>query len=208
MVIRKSPQLYTVDEYLTIERQTEDRYEYLDGQINDMAGESIAHGDICANLGGLLHSQLRGTPCRVLVKDTKVRSGPNPHPGSTKGLFSYPDLVVICGKVLFHDEHQDVALNPTVIIEVLSESTERFDRGEKLQRFRMWNPSLTDYLLVSQTQPVVEHYARQADGGWLLHFYSGLEESLFINSINCELRLADVYERLEFPPEAVEEGEA
>jgi Uma2 family endonuclease len=207
MAIRKSPLLYTIDQYLEIERQTEDRYEYLDGQIFAMAGESIAHGDISANLGGLLHSQLRGTLCRVLVKDTKVRSGPNPHPGSTKGLFSYPDLVVICGELQFHDEHQDVVLNPTAIFEVLSESTESFDRGEKFHRYRMWNPTLSDYVLVSQTQPVIEHYARQADGGWLYHFYSDSKYRLFINSINCELRLPDVYERIVFPPEEAEEEE-
>jgi Uma2 family endonuclease len=207
MAIRKSPLIYTIDQYLEIERQSEERYEYLDGQIFAMAGESIAHGEICANLAGLLHPQLRGTPCRMRVKDTKIRSGPTSRPGSTKGLFSYPDLVVICGELQFHDEYQDVVLNPTVIIEVLSESTESFDRGEKFQRYRMWNPTLSDYLLVSQTQPVIEHYVRQADGSWLLYSYSDLEQRLFINSINCELHLPDVYERVIFPPEEAEEEE-
>jgi Uma2 family endonuclease len=207
MAIQRTRLYFTVEEYLAIERQSEDRHEYLDGQIYAMAGESDAHGEICANLAGLLYAQLRGTPCRMRLKDTKVRSGPIPHPRSTKGLFSYPDLVVICGERLFHDEHQDVILNPTVIIEVLSASTENFDRVEKFHRYGLWNPTLSDYVLVSQTQPLIEHFVRQPDGGWLLHIYSSSEQRLFIASINCELRLPDVYERVEFPPEeAGEEG--
>ena len=165
------------------------------------------HGDICMNLSGLLHSQLRGRSCRALGKDTTVRSGPNPQPGSTRGLFSYPDLVVLCGAIQFHDEREDVVLNPTVILEVLSKSTENFDRGEKFNRYRTWKPTLSDYLLVSQNRPSVEHYIRQADGSWSLYVFSGLEKSLFIKSINCELRLSDVYERIVFPDEAIEEDE-
>ena len=205
MAIRKSPLLYTIEQYLTIERQSEERYEYLDGEIFAMAGESEAHGDICANLAGFLHPQLRETACRMRVKDTKIRSGPTPRPGSTKGLFSYPDLVIICGEREFHDEHQDVILNPKVIFEVLSESTETFDRGEKFQRYQLWNPTLTDSLLVSQTKPLIEHFIRQADGSWSYHIYSGLEQRILMNSINCELRLSDVYERVEFPPEETED---
>lgn len=207
MAIRRTQLFFTVEEYLAIERQSEDRHEYIDGQIFAMAGESDAHGEICANLAGLLHAQLRGTPCRMRLKDTKVRSGPIPHPGSIKELFSYPDLVVICGERQFHDQHQDVILNPTVIIEVLSASTEKFDRVEKFHRHGMWTPTLSDYVLVSQTRPLIEHYIRQADSGWLLHIYSELEQRLFIDSINCELRLPDVYERVVFPPEVAEEGE-
>ena len=207
MAIKKSELLYTIEEYLAIERRSEDRHEYLDGYIFAMSGESDAHGEISANLSVLIGSQLRGASCRMRIKDTKVRSGPTPRPGSNKGLFSYPDFVVICGERQFHDEHRDVVLNPTVIIEVLSESTESFDRGEKFQRYQLWNPTLSDYLLVSQTQPIIEHFIRQADGSWSYHLYSGLEQRLFINSINCELRLSDVYERVVFPSEEAEEEE-
>ena len=127
-----------------------------------MAGESGEHADICTNLAISIGSQLRNTPCRARVKDTKVHSGPAPRrPRTTKGFFSYPDLVVICGDPQYHDEHQDVALNPVVIIEVLSESTESFDRGEKFQRYQLWNPTLSDYILVSQTAPIIEHFARK-----------------------------------------------
>jgi Uncharacterized protein conserved in cyanobacteria len=207
MATRRTPLLYTIEEYLAIERQSEDRYEYIDGRIFAMAGESGAHADISMNLAIIIGSQLRDSPCRARAKDTKVHSGPTPRPGSTKGLFSYPDVVVICGEPKYHDKHQDVVMNPTVIIEVLSESTESFDRGEKFQRYRMWNPTLSDYVLVSQTQPVIERYVRQADGSWLLYSYSDLEQRLFINSINCELHLPDVYERVVFPPEEAEEKE-
>lgn len=207
MAIRRSERLYTIEQYLEMERQAEERHEYLDGYILLMSGESDAHGDISANISFLIGLQLRGTPCRMRIKDTKVRSGPPPRPGSKKGLFSYPDFVVICGERQFYDDHTDIVLNPTVIIEVLSESTESFDRGEKFQRYQFWNPTLSDYLLVAQTRPVIEHFIRQADGSWTYHIYSGLEQQLFINSIHCELHLSEVYERVVFPPEETDEEE-
>src|SRR4051794_11145014 len=182
MAIRESGLLYTIEEYLAMERQAEERHEYLDGYLFLMSGESDAHGEISANIAGLLHPQLRGTPCRMRIKDTKVRSGPLPRRGSRKGLFSYPDFVVICGEPQFHDEHTDVVLNPTVIIEVLSESTESFDRGEKFLRYQLWSPTLSDYLLVSQAWPAIEHFIRQPNGSWSYHLYSGLDQKLIINS--------------------------
>ena len=131
-----------------------------------------------------------------------MRSGPAPKPGySIKGLYSYPDLLVVCGELKFHDAHRDVLLNPGVIIEVLSSATEAFDRGEKWMRYQAWLPSLTDYVLVAQTMPLVEHYLRQAAGGWLYSLVSGLEASLQLASIGCTLRLAEVYDRVVFPPE-------
>jgi Uma2 family endonuclease len=107
---------------------------------------------------GIFYNQLKGTPCQALTKDTKVRSGPTPMAGrGTQGLFSYPDIVLICGEAEFHDAYRDVILNPTTIVEVLSPATEGFDRGEKLRRFQTCNPMLTDYLLVSQDRPEIEH---------------------------------------------------
>jgi Uma2 family endonuclease len=196
MATRRSQPLYTIEQYLTIERQSEERHEYVDGCIFAMAGESGAHADISTNLVGAVHAQLLGTPCRARSKDTKVHSGPTPRPGTTKGCFSYPDLVVICGEPQYHDEHQDVTLNPTVIIEVLSMSTEGFDRGEKFHRYQLWNPTLSDYVLVSQTAPIVEHYTRQSDGTWSYQIYEGLDRSFNISSIRCDLRLSDIYDRI------------
>lgn len=205
MALARTQLFFTVEEYLALERASEERHEYLDGQIYAMAGESPQHGDICTNLVGMLYAQLRGSPCRVWSKDTKVRSGPDPRPRQTKeGLFSYPDLVVVCGEPQFHDEHRDVVLNPVVIIEVLSESTETFDRGEKFLRYQTWNPTLTDYLLVSQSSPIIEHYTRQPDGGWSYYVYEGLEQHLSIKSIDCTLRLAEVYDRVVFSEEPAE----
>jgi Uma2 family endonuclease len=167
-----------------------------------MAGESLAHGDISVNIVLSLGNQVKGTPCRVRTKDTKVRSGPILSAGETKrALFSYPDILVICGEPEFLDDVQDVVLNPKVIVEILSESTEAFDRGKKFTRMQTWNSTLTDYLLVSQDRPQVEHYTRQADDGWSYRLTTGLDASVTIASISCTLKLADVYDRVSFPPE-------
>jgi Uma2 family endonuclease len=202
MSLPKSKLIYTIEEYLSLERASEERHEYLDGYIFAMAGESPEHGEISANLSGLIIPQLSGTNCRARIKDTKVRSGPAPKSlNSRKGMFSYPDFLVVCGEMQFHDKHRDVLINPAVIIEILSETTEKFDRREKFIRYRTWNPTLTDYLLVSQHMPVILHYVRQPDGTWLLSFYSDLEETLTIKSIGCTLPLSKVYERVNFPEE-------
>src|SRR5579862_826762 len=158
-------QQYTVEQYLAIDRGSEDRHWYLDGEIYAMSGESGEHGDITVNCVVSLGSQLKGKPCRARSKDTKVRSGPTLKAGeTTRFLFSYPDIVVACGEPKYLDAHTDVILNPTAIVEVLSPSTEAFDRGEKFNRYQTWNPTLTDYLLVSQDSPQVEHFVRQKDG--------------------------------------------
>jgi len=205
MALARSRLVYTVEEYLALERQSEERHEYIDGQIYAMAGESIEHGIICTNLSGQLYSQLRGTPCQVLSKDMKVRSGPVPRlHQTTKGLYSYPDLVVVGGEPQHLDQHCDVLLNPTVIIEVLSPTTEAFDRGDKFRRYRTWLPSLIDYLLVAQSTPLIDHFHRQPSGDWLLSSVSSLEGSLRLASINCALQLAEVYDRIVFPEEDIE----
>lgn len=207
MAFVQANQLYTIAEYLSLERAAEERHEYLDGMIYAMPSESPAHADICTNLIGDISTQLRGTPCRVRSKDTKVRSGPTPRQGrSRQGLFSYPDLVVICGEPQYYDTYQDVLLNPTAILAVLSPSTEAFDRGAKFLRYRNWNPTLTEYLLVSQTEPLVEHFSRQADGSWSYRSCQELEQSLTIAALGCTLRLADVYDRLVFPEEPLDES--
>jgi len=189
--------IFTVEEYLALERSSEERHEYLDGQIFSMAGESGAHADLTVNLTGILHDQLRGTPCRARSKDTKVRSGPVPAPGrSTSGLYSYPDLLVVCGDPQYHDTHTDVIINPTVLIEVLSPSTEAFDRGEKFVRYQIWNPTVQDYLLVSQDRARIEVYHRQVGGGWSYSLHEGRQSIVQIPTIACRLSLSDVYDRV------------
>lgn len=200
MAVPQSQFLVTEEEYLTMERAAEERHEYIDGYVYAMAGESIEHGDICANLGWIIGSQLRGTPCRNRIANTKVRSGPKPDfSRKLKGLYSYPDLFVICGEMRFHDKHKDVIVNPTAIFEVLSESTANYDRGEKFLRYQNWSPTLLDYVLISQTGPTIEHFSRQPDGSWTYRVYQGLEANFSIKSIKCNLKLSEVYERVKFP---------
>ena len=205
MSLPQSHTYFAVEEYLAFERASEARHEYLDGQIYAMAGESPEHGAICMNLSRIISTQLLGSPCQAFSKDLKTRSGPTPRPGRrTKGLFSYPDLLVVCGELKFHDEYRDVLLNPTVIIEVLSLATEAFDRGEKWTRYQIWLPELSDYLLISQTKPQIEHYHRQASGEWLYSLVNQLDAHLRLHSINCTLPLGEIYDRISFPVEAAE----
>ncbi|MBM3222233.1 MAG: Uma2 family endonuclease [Candidatus Tectomicrobia bacterium] len=177
---------FTMSEYLTFERAAEERHEYLDGMIYAMAGESLAHGTICTNLTMTLATQLRGTPCRVFSKDIKVQVGPY-RASSRQGLYAYPDLLVICGEPQVHDAVQDVILNPRVIIEVLSPSTSTFDRNDKCDRYRQWLPSLTDYLLVWQDRPKINHCHRTAPQCWALRTIEGLNEVLRLPEVGCTM---------------------
>jgi Uma2 family endonuclease len=156
-----------------------------------MAGESLPHSRICINLSGEVRSQLKGKPCEALSPNMKVRT-------STASLFSYPDLTVVCGEPLFHDRKKDVLTNPQVIFEVLSPSTAEYDRTTKFQRYRMGNETLSDYILVSQDKPFVEHFTKQADGKWLYQSYGAIEDFLIIETIECELSLREIYDRVEF----------
>jgi len=201
---------HTVEEYLALERTSDERNEYLDGEVFAMAGESPEHGAICTNLVAELRNQLKGTRCQAFSKDLKVRSGPLPlKPRSMKGLFSYPDVVIVCGEPQFLDKHRDVLLNPAVIIEVLSPTTEAFDRGEKSRRYRTFSPSLTDYIVVAQQLPLIEHFKRNAEGLWFIAAsVQEMERNVEVASINCSLRMNEVYDRVTFAdahPETTED---
>ncbi len=117
-----------------------------------------------------------------------------------KGMFAYPDLTIVCGKPLFHDRQRDVLLNPKVIIEVLSPSTQRYDQTKKFFRYRKELPSLTDYVLIYQDAPFVEHHEKQADGRWTHNAADGIDDVLRIVSIEMELSLREIYDRVEFNP--------
>lgn len=199
--LHKIAPLYTVRQYLEMERASEVRHEYLDGEIFEMAGETLQHGRLCTNLVTEFRNQLRGKDCDVLSKDTKVRSSALISPRRImRGLFSYPDVVVVCGQPQFHDEYKDIIINPTVIIQVLSDTTERFDRGEKFRRYRAHSPTLTDYLLVAQHEAVIDWYTRGTGEKWELLTVEGLDVQVTLDSINCTLKLSEVYDRVEFPP--------
>lgn len=182
--------VFTPEEYLDLERISEIRHEFLDGTVYAMAGESLTHNAICFNLAGALHPQLRETNCRGFSPNMKVRGG-------EAGLYAYPDLAVFCGEALFHDKHGDVLLNPTVIFEVLSRSTQTYDRGEKFERYKSIE-TLRDYVLVSQDRPRLEHFSRQPDGTWSHVELDGADAALTLDSINCRVALADIYDRINF----------
>ncbi|MEN3335307.1 MAG: hypothetical protein V7641_4672 [Blastocatellia bacterium] len=184
------PRRYTPEEYLELERAAEFKSEYLDGQIYAMSGGSLAHAGITFNLYVQVGSQLK-PPCRGLSNDMKVRT-------SYAGLYAYPDLIVVCDEPVFHDKKGDVLLNPKVIFEVLSPSTEVYDRTEKFFRYQMLE-SFTDYVLIAQSEPRIEHFSRHPNSGWLFNLVKGLENSLSVSSIECTLELARIYSGIEFP---------
>lgn len=194
----ESQLLVTPEEYLAQEREAFERHEWLDGLVYAMSGESPNHSLITTNIIIELGTQLRGSPCAVFSPNMKVRAELVPGK-STKGLFAYPDVLVVCGKPAFHDQHRDVIVNPKVIIEVLSKSTSRYDHEEKFEKYAQ-NKSLTDYLLVSPQRPHVQHFMRKPRGRWEVVIETKLTGSIVIASIKCRLRLANVYDRIEFPP--------
>jgi Uma2 family endonuclease len=205
MALPQSEFFFTVEEYLTIERESLERHEYIDGHMILMAGESDEHNAICLNLGAELRDQLKGSPCQARTQNMKVRSGAAPKlKRQPKNFFSYPDVLVYCGEPKFHDEHRDVLLNPRIIIEILSPSTEAFDRGGKFIRYRNYNETLTDYILVSQTEPLVEHFSRQSDGNWLMSPTSGLDKTVHIPSIDCHLQMSEIYYNVKLTAESAE----
>lgn len=181
---------YTPEEYLELERAAEFKSEYLEGQIYAMAGASPTHSAILFNLNGQIAAQLKPL-CRGFSNDTKVQT-------SYGGLYAYPDLIVVCGEPVFRDKKGDVLLNPTILFEVLSPSTEVYDRTEKFFRYQMLE-SFTDYVLIAQSEPRIEHFSRHPNSGWLFNLVKGMENSLSVASIECMLELARIYNGIEFP---------
>lgn len=191
MALPKAYPVFTIAEYLDFERFAESRHEFLDGTVYAMAGESPRHSTICFNLYGITSNQLRGKRCRGFSPNMKVVS-------SNKGLFSYPDLAIVCGEPLYHDDKQDVLTNPQVIFEVLSPSTQSYDRGEKFLRYTNTIETLTDYVLIAQDAPLVEHFQKQADGNWLKFEISGLDSILHLAVVECEIPLSELYYLVDF----------
>ena len=197
MSLQRQPRL-TPKEYLTLERTAEYKSEYLAGEIFAMAGASERHVSIVANLMYILVGQLKGRPCKAYSNDLRLKV-------SLTGLYTYPDIIVICGASLFADEQKDTLLNPTVLIEVLSESTEAYDRGKKFDHYRTL-ASVSDYLLVSQDQHKIEHFVRQADNRWLFSAHTALDDVVEVTSIACTLPLQDVYDKVELSGGEPDEG--
>lgn len=183
------PQHYImVADYLAHERHSAGKSEYFAGTVFAMAGGSEAHNVIVSNVVAALHGQLRRRQCTVYPSDMRLRI-------PATGLYTYPDVSVVCGAAQFDDDHRDTLLNPTVIIEVLSPSTESYDRGKKFQNYRTL-PSLQEYLLVAQDGYHIEHYVRQPNNQWLLAEANDPTTTLHLSALGCDLTLADVYEKV------------
>lgn len=184
----------TPEEYLRIERAAEWKSEYIDGEMFAMAGASMRHVLIMTNLVGELRDRLREGPCTVYAADLRVATDPLRH-------YTYPDVVVVCDPVEVVDEHRDTLTNPQLIAEVLSDSTEKYDRGAKFERYRAV-PALSDYLLVSQDRVHIELYTRQPDGGWFLREWSDPDAEIDLISLRCRLKIAEVYAKVTFGDQA------
>jgi Uma2 family endonuclease len=179
----------TPEEYIENERLSEFRNEYVSGEIFAMSGATRTHNLIVRNISRRLDPQRQGQACEVYTNDMRVEV-------SSTGLYTYPDVVVVCGQPQFKDAAEDTLLNPTVIMEVLSDSTASYDRGEKFEHYGTL-PSLIDYLLIAQDRAAIEQRVR-TDRGWQLAFHYGLDAVVPLPAIGCELRLSDVYDRIEF----------
>jgi Uma2 family endonuclease len=184
------PKTYlTPEQYLEIERKAEFKSEYYQGEMFAMSGAREGHNLIVWNLAAELHRQLRAKPCRAYINDMRVRV-------NATGLYTYPDVAAVCGEPQFLDENRDTLLNPSLIVEVLSPSTEAYDRGRKFEHYRSVE-SVSEYLLVSSERVSAELYTRQPDGRWLLTAAAHMEDSLDLQSVGAHLSLADLYEKVD-----------
>lgn len=181
--------MITVSEYLDLERSAKEKHEFYKGELFAMAGAKKRHNQIVFNIIGQLYNQLKEKPCIAFGSDMKVRVKPD-------GLFTYPDISALCGEEKYLDENEDVLLNPSLVIEVLSESTENYDRGKKFILYRELK-SLREYVLVSSEYKKVEIFRRTESNQWLLSDVMENEPVLF-ESINCSISLQEIYSKIQF----------
>jgi Uma2 family endonuclease len=179
----------TPEEYLEIDRKAEFKSEYFAGEMFAMAGAREQHNLIVGNAFAGLHQQMRKRPCRAYTNDMRVQI-------SATGLYVFPDVIGVCGEPRFLDERRETLLNPNLIVEVLSESSEAYDRGKKFEHYRTLE-SFTEYLMLSSDHVSAELFTRQPDGRWILSTASGIQESIDLPSVGCRLTLADVYEKVD-----------
>jgi len=182
--------LYTFDDWLNDERDSLERSEYVAGEVFAMAGALEPHNLIVTNVVASLHGQMKKRPCRVYANDLKVHI-------ATANAGCYPDVLVLCDKPQFYDDRHDVVLNPTLIVEVLSKSTEAYDRGDKFAMYRSL-PSLRAYLLIAQQRIHVELYTHDGQGHWILSDHDRLNSTIEIKALDCVLNLAEVYDKVDF----------
>lgn len=189
-MIPKKKAFITPEEYLALERKAEFKSEYFNGEMFALAGAKVNHILINGNINREIGNKLKDKPCKVFSNDLRVKI-------STTGLYTYPDIVIACGETKLEDEELDTLLNPTLIIEILSDSTESYDRGKKFEHYRTLE-SLQEYVLVSQEKPKVEQFLKQPDGKWLYSEVNGIDSVVQFSSIECEIDLKEIYHKVEF----------
>ncbi|MSU78045.1 MAG: Uma2 family endonuclease [Gemmataceae bacterium] len=182
--------LLTPQEYLARERKAEFKSEFYRGEMFAMAGASWEHTSVKDNVARYAGNQLDDGPCRVRTSDLRVKV-------DATGLYTYPDVIIVCDEPQFEDGVFDTLLNPLALMEVLSDSTEKFDRGTKAGHYRRI-PSLKEYILIAQDEPLVERYVRQPDDSWLLTEFRGPAQTLTLASVPVKLALADIYRGVAF----------
>ena len=192
MRVAKPIHRLTEVEYLDLERSLESKNEFFDGEVFAMSGGTPLHSQIAANLIQVIGRRLSGGRCVVYTSDLRLKI-------QATGLFTYPDLSVVCGPIQFAAGTDDTVVNPTVIVEVLSDSTEAYERGTKFENYRRM-PSLREYLLVGQKGPRIEQFVRQENEQWLLREAAGLDATLALPSLEIKISLAEVFAGVEFVP--------
>lgn len=181
---------FTPEEYLALDRASDTKHEYFEGEVYDMVGGNPNHNIVSGNVFASLYNQLRDRPCLVFPRDQRVRS-------LRRLSYTYPDITVVCGEPEYFEG--DTLINPTVIIEVLSPSTENYDRGKK-SKYYFSIASLQEYLLVFQDQPQIDHHTRTSETSWSIQEVSGIDAVIDLPSIGCTLALSDVYHKVTFDP--------
>lgn len=184
--------IYNADQYLALEETADYRSQFYEGEIFAMTGASRRHNVIAGNFYANLHSRLRNRSCEIYQNDMRVKVAVD--------FYTYPDIVIVCGDPQIEQKHGENLLNPQVIVEVLSPSTEKFDRGEKARLYRLM-PSLEEYVLISQNEMHIEHFVRQQNGGWLLTELSETAEILELPTISCQINVSEIYAKIDFPVE-------
>jgi Uma2 family endonuclease len=184
---------YTLEEYLELDHRSEEKIEFWDGHIFTLAGASVSHNRIQRNCTTYLQNRLRGRRCEVFPSDMRLDVPAYPP-------YRYPDLSALCGNAIFKNVgKQELLTNPTVIIEVLSDSTADFDRGYKFTYYKSI-ASFTEYILIAQDRPHVSQFVKQAENSWVNHEFNDINDTFYLESLDCELPLTEIYENVEFPP--------
>jgi Uma2 family endonuclease len=190
MALQTQPE-YSFDDYLAVEREAvEEKHEYVAGRVYAMTGASYNHNLIVTNLAAELRAQLKGRPCAALTNDMRVRI-------EAADACEYPDIVALCEEPRFHDGRNDILLNPGLVVEVLSPSTEAYDRGGKFAIYRAL-ASLQEYVLIAQDRLSVEVFTRQRDNRWLLTAHGAPEDEVIFDSIQCQVPLREIYDKVQF----------